>query len=167
MFPIFHIAVPLILLEIPYIKNRYKFNRIALVIGALLPDIIDKTLMLFKLSSGRGISHTLLFVVVSFIIVHLLVKRNYFISFPFLIGTLSHLILDLPEIPLFFPFIMYEFIYIDDPLSGWLYSLFHDPLVFFTEISGIVVLIFILVSNKLYNRKRIINFLRNGNLEIN
>ena len=103
MFPIFHIAVPLILLEIPYIKNRYKFNRIALVIGALLPDIIDKTLMLFKLSSGRGISHTLLFVVVSFIIVHLLVKRNYFISFPFLIGTLSHLILDLPEIPLFFP----------------------------------------------------------------
>lgn len=163
MFPIFHIAVPLILLEIPYIKNRYRFNRIALIIGALLPDIIDKSLMFLNISSGRGISHTLLFVIASFVIVHLFTKRNYLISFPFLIGTLSHLILDLPEVPLFFPFIMYEFIYIDDPLSGWLYSLFHDPMVFFTEISGIIILIFILVSNKLYNLKRLWIYLQNKN----
>ena len=167
MFPIFHIAVPLILLEIPYIKNRYRFNRIALIIGALLPDIIDKSLMFLNISSGRGISHTLLFVIVSFVIVHLFTKRNFLISFPFLIGTLSHLILDLPEVPLFFPFIMYDFIYIDDPLSGWLYSLFHDPMVFFTEISGIIILIFILINNQLYSRKRIINFLQNRNFEVN
>jgi hypothetical protein len=88
------------------------------------------------------------------------------ISFPFLVGTFFHLILDLPEVPLFFPFIMYDFIYIDDPLSGWLYSLFHDPVVFITEISGIVILIFILVSNQLYGYKRIMNFLRNRDLEI-
>ena len=166
MFPIFHIAVPLILIEIPYIKKKYRFNRIALIIGALLPDVIDKSLMFLNISSGRGISHTLLFVVASFVIVHLFTKRNYLISFPLLIGTFSHLILDLPEVPLFFPFIMYDFIYIDDPLSGWLYSLFHDPIVFFTEISGIIILIFILINNQLYNRKRIINFLQNRNFEV-
>ena len=166
MFPIFHVAVPLILLEIPPIKRKYRFNRIALIIGALLPDIIDKSLMLLNISSGRGISHTLLFVGVSFLVVHLWVKRNYLISFPFLIGLISHLILDLPEVPLFFPFIMYEFIYIEDPLSGWLYSLFNDPVVFFTEISGILILILILVRNQLYDRKRIMKFLRNKNLEL-
>jgi len=166
MFPIFHIAVPLILLEIPLIKNKYGFNRIALIIGALLPDIIDKSLMFLSISSGRGVSHTLLFVGVSFLIVHLWAKRNYLISFPFLIGIISHLILDLPEVPLFFPFIMYEFIFIDDPLGGWLYSLFHNPIVFFTEISGILILILILIRNQLYDRKRINNFLRNKNLEI-
>lgn len=161
MFPIFHIAVPLILLEIPPIKRKYRFNRIALIIGALLPDIIDKSLMFLNISSGRGISHTLLFIVVSFFGIHLLAKRNFLISFPFLIGILSHLILDLPEVPLFFPFIMYEFIYIDDPLSGWLYSLFNDPVVFFTEISGLGILLFILVSNKLYSRKKMLDFLQN------
>ena len=165
MFPIFHIAIPLIILELPYIKGKYKFNRIALLIGALLPDIIDKSFMFLKLSSGRGVSHTLLFVLVSVIIIHLLVKKNYLISVPFLIGVVSHLILDLPEVPLFFPFIMHDFIYIDDPLSGWFYSLFHDPIVLTTEILGAGILIFILVRNQLYSRKRIINFLRNGNFE--
>jgi len=167
MFPIFHIAVPLILLEIPYIKNRYRFNRIALIIGALLPDIIDKSLMFLNISSGRGISHTLLLVIARFVIHHLFTQKKYLLSFPFLIGTLSHLILDLPEVPLFFPFIMYDFIYIDDPLSGWLYSLIHDPMVFFTEISGIIILIFILINNQLYSRKRIIKFLQNRNFEVN
>jgi len=164
MFPIFHVAVPLILIEIPYIKKSYAFNRFALIIGALLPDIIDKSLMFLNLSSGRGLSHTLLFIVISFLIVHLFAKRNYLISLSFLIGTLSHLILDLPEVPLLFPFIMYDFVYLEDPLNRWFYSLFHDPVVFFTEIAGILILIFILVSNQLYSLKKIVNFLRNRNL---
>ena len=77
-----------------------------------------------------------------------------------------HLILDLPEVPLFYPFIMYEFIIIDDPLGVWLYTLFNNPVVYLTEITGILIFIFVLINNKLYSRKEIINYLkRNINLE--
>lgn len=161
IFPIFHVALPLMILEIPVIKNNFSFNRFSLIIGALLPDIVDKSLMFLNLGSGRGISHTLLFVLASFLIVHLITKRNFLISIPFLIGCASHLLLDLPEVPLFFPFINYEFIYVEDPLNEWFYTLLNDPLVLFTEISGIVIIIFIMIYHKLYSPKEIIRFLQN------
>jgi len=108
--------------------------------------------MLFlNLGSGRGISHTILFIVLSFIILHIATKRKSFISLPFLIGMVTHLILDLPEVPLFFPFIEYDFLMIDDPLSYWFYKLFNDPLVYLTEIGGILILLYILIENKLFS----------------
>ncbi|MHA1235977.1 MAG: hypothetical protein ACTSQL_12965 [Promethearchaeota archaeon] len=63
----------------------------------------------------------------------------------------THLILDLPEVPLFFPFIEYDFLMIDDPLSYWFYKLFNDPLVYLTEIGGILILLYILIENKLFS----------------
>ncbi len=108
--------------------------------------------MLFlNLGSGRGISHTILFIVLSFIILHIATRGKSFISLPFLIGMVTHLILDLPEVPLFFPFIEYDFLMIDDPLSYWFYKLFNDPLVYLTEIGGILILLYILVENKLFS----------------
>jgi len=122
--------------------------------------------MLFlKLSSGRGISHTILFTIVGFIILHLVTKRNSSISLPFLIGMIAHLALDLPEVPLFFPFIPYDFLIIDDPLSHWLYVLLNDPFIYLTEISGILILIYILIGNKLYSVKEIWNYL-NRNMDL-
>ena len=112
--------------------------------------------MLFlNLGSGRGISHTILFIALSFIILHIATKRKSFISLPFLIGMVTHLILDLPEVPLFFPFIEYDFLMIEDPLSYWLYKLFNDPLIYLTEISGILILLYILVGNKLFSINKI------------
>ena len=112
--------------------------------------------MLFlNLGSGRGISHTILFVLLSFVILHVATKRKSFISLPFLIGMVAHLALDLPEVPLFFPFIEYDFLMIEDPLSYWFYKLFNDPLVYLTEISGILILLLILVGNKLFSVKEI------------
>jgi hypothetical protein len=166
MFPIFHIAVPLILFELPLVKKRFEFNRFALIIGSLFPDIIDKFLLFTNLGSGRGISHTILFIIISFVILHFITKGRKSISIPFLLGMIVHLILDLPEVPLFYPFIMYEFIIIEDPLGLWLYTLFNNPVVYLTEIAGILIIIFVLLNNKLYNIKEITNYLkRNVNLE--
>ena len=122
--------------------------------------------MLFlNLGSGRGISHTILFTLLSFIILHVATKRKSFISVPFLIGMVTHLALDLPEVPLFFPFIEYDFLMIEDPLSYWLYKLFNDPLVYLTEITGVLILTFILINNRLFNRKDLVRFLKqNGEL---
>ena len=159
MFPIFHVAIPLILFELPLVKKRFEFNRFALIIGSLFPDIIDKFLLFLNLGSGRGISHTFLFILISFVILHLITKGRKSISIPFLVGLVIHLILDLPEVPLFYPFIMYDFIIIEDPLGLWLHTLFHNPVVYLTEITGIFIFIFILINNKLFNIKEIVNYL--------
>ncbi|TXT61863.1 MAG: membrane protein of unknown function [Promethearchaeota archaeon] len=62
MFLIFHVAIPLLIFEIPYLKKHFKINRFCLALGAILPDIIDKLLLiLFRLGDGRYIGHTLIF----------------------------------------------------------------------------------------------------------
>ena len=76
-----------------------------------------------------------------------------------------HLILDLPEVPLFYPFIMYDFIMIEDPFGLWLYTLFTNPVVYLTEITGVLIFIFIVINNKLYSRKEIMNYLKNSDLQ--
>ncbi len=97
-------------------------------------------------------------------ILHIATKRKSYISLPFLIGMVAHLVLDLPEVPLFFPFIIYDFTIIEDPLWYWFYKLFNDPLVYLTEIGGIIILLFILVGNKLFSVKDIWDYLnRNVN----
>jgi len=122
--------------------------------------------MLFlNLGSGRGFSHTILFIMCCFIILHIATKRKSFISLPFLIGMLTHLALDLPEVPLFFPFITYDFLMIEDPLLNWFYKLFNDPLVYLTEIGGILILLSILVGNKLFRVKEILDYL-NRNVDL-
>ncbi|MHA1471550.1 MAG: metal-dependent hydrolase [Promethearchaeota archaeon] len=158
-------AVPLIVFELPLIKKKFGFNRLALIIGSLFPDIIDKSMLFLNLGSGRGISHTILFVVVSFIVLHVATKRNSFVSLPFLIGMATHLLLDLPEVPLFFPFIPYDFLMLEDPFSFWLYVLFNDPLVYLTEISGVLIILYILIDNRLYNVKKIWDYL-NRNMDL-
>ncbi len=159
-FPIFHVAFPLLIFELPLIKRKYEFNRFALIVGSLLPDIVDKPLLFMNLGSGRGISHTILFILISFMILHLIVKKKMNISVPFLLGMAFHLLLDLPEVPLFYPFIEYEYILIEDPFELWLNNLFNNPIVYLTEIAGFLILIFILINNRLFNSKDIINFLK-------
>ncbi|NVM34758.1 MAG: metal-dependent hydrolase [Candidatus Lokiarchaeota archaeon] len=162
IYPIFHAALPLVFTEIPQIK-KLKINRLSLLIGSLLPDIIDKPLFLLGLGNGRFLSHNLLFMTISFLIVYFSSKRNKNISFPFLAGLIFHLILDIPYVPLFYPFISYEFHYLEEPLLYWLRKLWTDPFVFITEITGLLIMLFILIKNKLYHKKEISDYLRGVN----
>ncbi|GAH08840.1 unnamed protein product, partial [marine sediment metagenome] len=100
--------------------KKKRVNRFALIIGSLFPDILDKTLLFLGLSSGRETFHSLFFIILSFLILFLISKRNVSISFSFFIGTLFHLILDLPDIPLFFPFISYSYEPLIDPIAKWI-----------------------------------------------
>lgn len=157
IFPFFHIAIPLLIFEIPSIKKKYRINRLSLIIGSMFPDIADKLLLFLKLSNGRGYFHSLSIVFICFGILFLISKRNNSISFPFLIGALFHLILDLPNIPLFYPFITYDFSYQGDP--NWLFTLMTNPIVQITEIMGVSIISIIIIKNKLYRRKDIKEFL--------
>ena len=165
MFLLFHIAVPLLLFEIPKIKEKVNFNRLALIIGALLPDLIDKPILLLSLGSGRGFSHSLLFFGIVYIIMILIFKKKKFIANSLAIGILFHLVLDLPDVPLFAPFIYYDYEIIEDPILYWINKLMGDPVVQITEIFGFVGLLFILFYNKLFNFKMIIDYLLQNNIK--
>ena len=148
--------------EIPQIK-KLKINRFFLLVGSLLPDIVDKPLFLFGFGNGRFFSHNLLFLIISFSIVYLSSKRNKYISFSFLTGLIIHIILDIPHVPLFYPFISYEFTYLEEPLQNWILHLLKNPFILITEITGFLFIIFILVKYKLYHIKDIMNYLKGNN----
>ncbi|MHA1913380.1 MAG: metal-dependent hydrolase [Promethearchaeota archaeon] len=164
IFLIFHVAFPLLLFEIPLVK-KHQMNRFALAIGSLLPDIIDKPIYLLGLGNGRFVSHNLLFITLAFLAVLLISRRNFKLSIPFLIGMGLHLVLDLPYVPWFYPFMTYESVIIEEPILSWFIALFTDPLAITTELLGVSFCIIILINNKLYHLKHIIYYLK-GNLEV-
>jgi membrane-bound metal-dependent hydrolase YbcI (DUF457 family) len=126
----------------------------------MFPDFVDKTFLFLNLTNGRWYFHSLLFVFLSFLILYLVSRGNKPISFPFLIGMVFHLILDLPDVPIFYPFISYEYKRVDDPISHWVATLLTDPVVQITEITGAMVLIFIGIHNKINNLEELKKFLK-------
>ncbi|MFX1339149.1 MAG: metal-dependent hydrolase, partial [Promethearchaeota archaeon] len=150
----------LLLFEIPRLKKKYRINRLSLIIGSIFPEIIDKTILFSGLGSGRFYFHTLLFAFLSFSILFLITKGNKEVAYPFLIGIIIHLLLDLPGIPIFYPFIEYEIIIVHDPISHWFHTLLTNPIIQITEIIGATSLMFIILHNKLYKFENFINYLK-------
>ncbi|MHA1727109.1 MAG: metal-dependent hydrolase [Promethearchaeota archaeon] len=171
MFPFFHLAVPLLtaiiieyFIKSNYLKkntkppkNAFYFNKLSLLLGSLLPDIIDKPVGLIFNSSGRFFAHSLLFLCILTIIVQLISKkRNLSLSLAF--GIFTHLLLDIPTVPWFMPFVTYEFPWIAN-IDNWIWKYMHDPLVISTEICGIVILLSVLFSYRLFKKKNLKKFL--------
>lgn len=160
MFPLFHIAIPLLVFEIPKINKNVKVNRAVLIIGSMIPDLIDKPILFLSLGSGRDISHTLLFWTISSILLYLITKRNLPISLSYAMGTGFHLLLDMPHIPLLYPFVQYDFPVTEEPFLVWLNTIFTNPLVISTELIGGLILISIFFIHNLKKKEKLINFLK-------
>jgi hypothetical protein len=160
MFPLFHIAIPLLVFEIPKINDKVKVNRAVLIIASMIPDLIDKPILFLSLGSGRDISHTLLFLIVSSILLYLLTKRNLPILFSYVVGVGFHLLLDMPYIPLFYPFVQYDFPVTEEPFLVWLHTILTDPLVISTELIGGLILGSIFFIHNLKKKEKLIAFLK-------
>jgi membrane-bound metal-dependent hydrolase YbcI (DUF457 family) len=121
-----------------------------LLLGSLLPDIIDKplgqVLLRESLANGRIYSHTLLFLLLLSLIGLVLLRRRrqngaLLVAF----GVLAHLVLDqmwwTPQ-TLLWPLYGLEFprVFLPGWLERLLYSLQHDPAVFVPEAVGAAVL---------------------------
>ena len=141
-----------------------------LLIGSLLPDIIDKSFgqIFFRetFSNGRILGHTLLFTLVIALIglyLYLHSHKNGLLVLSF--GTFVHLILDemwcLPK-TLFWPFFGFAFERVD--LTDYIISLLHTlltvPKIYITELIGIAVLIWFAIS--LIYRKKLRVFVKYG-----
>lgn len=107
-----------------------------LLLGSLLPDIIDKPVGHFffreTLSNGRIYSHTLLFLLIISLGGYLLYRRGHLWLVTLAIGTFWHLILDeiwLSPRTLLWPFFgtAFQKLAIDNLLTRWLYGLLHNP----------------------------------------
>lgn len=141
-----------------------------LLIGSLLPDIIDKPVGQFflrdSLSSGRIFCHTLAFLLLITLTGFYLYRshgKTWLLVLAF--GTFTHLICDrmwLAPQTLLWPAYGWAFPKCD--LTYWLqnifYALFTDPAVYVPELVGMMILIwFVLV---LVRRGRVHAFIRNG-----
>ena len=143
-----------------------------LLIGSLLPDIIDKPVGVFlfreTLSSGRTYGHTLLFLIVISLagfILYRSYRKNWLLVVSF--GTLVHFILDrmwsAKEI-LLWP--LYGFAFEREDLSNWWEAQWNgiltEPGLYIPEIVGGVILV-LLVWVVVWNRK-VFAFIKNGKL---
>jgi len=141
MMPLGHIGLPFI----PFLGQRaYKVDPRLLMLGAVLPDMIDKPLghLLLPMNNGRIFAHTLLFAVVILcagIVFRKLMPLSLGVSFHHLFDDLY---LD-PRTalwPLMGPFPTSDF-----KFTSWI-TAFSDPQVFGWELLGIIVLVVFLVQ---------------------
>jgi inner membrane protein len=137
-----------------------------LIIGSLLPDIIDKPLRYIVSGNGRTITHTLLIsliVLIAGLFIYYRSKRTGLLALAF--GMLSHLVLDgMWQIPktLFWPVLGWAFPELINMnwFSTWWAALLSDPMVYIGEIVGFLVIIWFL--RILSRRRQVISFLIKG-----
>jgi len=141
-----------------------------LLIGSLLPDIVDKPLGVFlfpeTFSSGRIFCHTLLFLIMmtlAGVYVYRRYRKMWLLVLSF--GAFMHLVLDqmwLTPRTLFWP--LYGFTFEPADITDWiqdmLYALFTDPRVYVPELLGAGILIWFVVA--LLQRRRFCPFIRHG-----
>ncbi len=132
-----------------------------LIIGSMLPDIIDKPLGMIFLENGRTYFHTLIIALIVFGLgLYLYRSRKSIWLLTLNIGMFSHLILDyMWQTPdtLFWPLFGWTFP-MENPaswLSNWLSTLIHNPAVYISEVAGLLILMsilwFLIGKRKLWN----------------
>ena len=141
-----------------------------LMVGSLLPDIIDKPVGQFffreTFSQGRMFSHTLLFLIlVTLGGLYLYYRRSRVWLLTLSFGTFSHLIFDqmwrTPQ-TLFWP--LYGFTFARTELAEWipgiLSALLTSPQVYLPELGGAMILLWFGLI--LIRRKKVYAFIRYG-----
>ena len=143
-----------------------------LLVGSLLPDIIDKPIGVFffrdTFSNGRIFCHTLLFLIlITLGGLYLYRSRNKIWLLVLSFGTFTHLILDrmwLSPRTLLWPLYGFSFEKVD--LTYWTQDMFHalltNPMVWISELVGAAIVICFVWL--LVRRGNLYAFLRNGHV---
>ena len=143
-----------------------------LLVGSLLPDIIDKPIGVFffrdTFSNGRIFCHTLLFfILITLGGLYLYRSRNKTWLLALSFGTFMHLILDrmwLSPRTLLWPLYGFSFEKVD--LTYWTQDMFHalltNPMVWISELVGAAIVICFVWL--LVRRGNLYAFLRNGHV---
>jgi inner membrane protein len=151
--------------------SRYLDIRL-LLIGSMLPDIIDKPVGQFffreTFYNGRIFAHTLLFLVLITAAGYYLSKcRHQLWMLTLAAGTFTHLALDeMWQVPgtFFWPLMGFHFPQYD--LTGWAINIFRallsNPYIYVSESVGLVIIIWFGIT--LVSRKKVRAFLQYGKI---
>lgn len=145
----------------------FHFDYRLVLIGALLPDLVDKPLSLVGIDGGRAYAHTILFAVILTVVAYVLGRRsaNLALALGLLIGLWSHLVLDqmweIPEVALW-PALGFGFPVRGLNLESLLEELFTQPYVYGGEILGGIILVAFVFKEKIYTRPVFTRFLHTG-----
>jgi len=144
-----------------------------LLIGSLLPDLIDKplgmVLLADSLSSSRIYSHTLLFlIIISLAGFYLYHSRRKLWLLILSFGTLSHLIFDqmwLEPQTLLWPLYGSAFKEVDFTqwMQGIFYASYTDPSVYVPELVGLAILIWFV--SVLVRQRKLYFFITSGQID--
>lgn len=169
-----HLGITVAFVFIVFYFLREKVDYRFVLVGAVLPDIIDKPLgqiLLFSVfHNGRIISHTLLFVAVLTLIGIYIEKRYKSTVVEILaLGALMHLVLDqmwtTPQ-TLFWPLLGWAFPKVDltDYANSLLNEMFTRQDVYLPEVIGFAILAVFVYYNKLYLPGPLKSFIMHGKL---
>jgi hypothetical protein len=159
MMPLGHIGIPLV----PFLfQKNPQWDIRLLVLGSLLPDMIDKPLghLILPENNGRIFAHSLLFAVII-----LLTALAYRPIMPLSLGISMHHILDgtfLDPRNTLWP-IMGGFETTDYEIIQWLYA-FQKPYVVIEELVGLSIILFIGYRFGLFNISALKRLARTGKL---
>jgi inner membrane protein len=144
------------------------------MLGALLPDLIDKPIgrIFFadQFESGRIFAHTLLFPTLLLLSIQLFLRgrtaRRWFIV-P--VASVMHLVLDgMWNEPVTFFWPLFTTKFPPDPVDGYWLSLLkrpiEEPIVLLQELIGLGLLLYIASAYRLWERHRWVEFIRTGYL---
>jgi inner membrane protein len=130
--------------------TRYVDIRL-LIIGSMLPDIIDKPIGIFffgaTFSNGRIFTHTLLFLILITATGYYLYKRSQKLwMLTLAVGDFMHLALDeMWQVPttLFWPLMGFNFpqLELNEWIANMLQALFSSPYIYISETVGLAILI--------------------------
>ncbi|MFX1536198.1 MAG: metal-dependent hydrolase [Promethearchaeota archaeon] len=130
-----------------------------LLLGSMLPDIIDKPLGIMFLGNGRAFCHTLFFTMLILTAgIYFFLVRKKSALFCVALGCVAHVLLDsmwLNQVTFLWPLFGWSFPHNDISIGPWLERTFHNlltqPSYYIPEVIGFTMLIFFCVD-----------FMRNG-----
>lgn len=167
-----HIGITLLFAYLVFAVFREKIDYRFLLVGAILPDLIDKPIGHYLLygifQNGRIFAHTLLFIGLLVLIALYVEKRYRFTGISVLaLGALCHLTEDqMWQAPstLFWPAFGWQFPKLDiTDYEGYIFDkIFHDPSAYVPEIIGLVIIAGFIYRFQLYRPERIKAFLSTG-----
>lgn len=141
-----------------------------IMVGSLLPDIIDKPLGHYLLanffSNGRIFSHSLLFLIVLSVIGVILYKtRKWTWMLALAFGTLVHLILDqMWNSPSTLLWPVYGWTFPREDVSNFIPTILHNmvtvPADYISELVGLAILVYLAI--RLLRQRKFMGFLKHG-----
>jgi hypothetical protein len=169
-----HIGITLLLAFLIFMFLKEKIDYRFLLVGAILPDLIDKPLGQYiffdTFHNGRIFAHTILFVLLLVTVAVFLERKYRFTGVSVLaLGAIAHIAEDeiwrTPGTALW-PLLGWQFPKLDMlDYAGYIWDvLLHEPRAYVPEIVGLVIIAGFVWRFELYRPERVKAFLKTGRL---